>query len=101
MRINIPDLLLHLRGKAQELTPKPTPAMFSERFMFQQWARLMRSPGLYSLAAKLARWGQILLARQGWIRKLPMYPASEWTKGRDFPALAPKSFHDRWKDLRG
>src|ERR1039458_4487921 len=90
VRINIPDLLLHLRGKAQELTPKPTPAMFSERFMFQQWARLMRSPGLYSLAAKLARWGQILLARQGWIRKLPMYPASEWTKGRDFPALAPK-----------
>jgi L-lactate dehydrogenase complex protein LldF len=99
VRINIPDLLLHLRSKAQELAPKPTPSMFSERFMFQKWARLMGSPGLYALATKLARWGQIPLARQGWIRKLPMFPASEWTKGRDFPALAPKSFHDRWKDL--
>jgi L-lactate dehydrogenase complex protein LldF len=100
VRINIPDLLLHLRGKAQELAPKPSPGLLSERFMFRQWARLMGSPALYSLASKLARWGQLPWARKGWIRKLPMFPASEWTKGRDFPALAPKSFHDRWKDLR-
>lgn len=100
VRINIPDLLLHLRSQAQKLAPKPGWSIFSERSLFRQWARIMRSPRLYSLAAQLARWGQIPFARQGWIRKLPIFPATEWTKGRDFPALAPKSFHQRWKDMR-
>ena len=40
-----------------------------------------------------------LVARQGWIRKIPAYPASQWTKERDFPALAPQAFRDRWKKL--
>ncbi len=46
-----------------------------------------------------SRWGQFLLARSGWIRKVPFYPASRWTDARDFPALAKKSFHDRWKEI--
>jgi L-lactate dehydrogenase complex protein LldF len=68
--------------------------------MFRLWAWGMRHPHLYTLGARLARWGQVLLARQGWIRKIPMFPASQWTKGRDFPALVPKAFRDRWKQLR-
>jgi L-lactate dehydrogenase complex protein LldF len=99
VRINIPDLLLHLRGEAQERAPQHTKSLLSERLMFRLWAWGMRHPSLYALGSRFARWGQILLARQGWIRKIPAYPASQWTKERDFPALAPQTFHDRWKEL--
>ncbi len=101
VRINIPDLLLHLRGEAQRLAPKHTESLMSERLMFRLWAWAMRHPSLYALGSRLARWGQVLVARQGWIRKIPMFPASQWTKGRDFPALAPMAFRDRWKKLQG
>jgi L-lactate dehydrogenase complex protein LldF len=99
VRINIPDLLLHLRSQAQERAPKRQESLLSERLMFQLWAWGMRHPRLYTLGARLARWGQVLLARGGWIRRIPMFPASEWTKGRDFPALAPMSFRQRWKQI--
>lgn len=101
VRINIPDLLLHLRSQAQEHAPKRQESLLPERLMFRLWAWGMRHPLLYALGTRLARWGQVLLARRGWIRKIPLFPASQWTKGRDFPALAPKAFRDRWKQLRG
>ena len=101
VRINIPDLLLHLRSEAQEHAPQRTPSLIPERRMFRLWAWGMRHPQMYALGTRLARWGQILLARQGWIRKIPIFPASQWTQGRDFPALAPMAFRDRWKQLRG
>jgi L-lactate dehydrogenase complex protein LldF len=99
VRINIPDLLLHLRSQAQEHAPKRQESLLPERLMFRLWAWGMRHPHLYALGTRLARWGQVLLVRQGWIRKIPMFPASQWTRGRDFPALAPKAFRDRWKQL--
>ena len=99
VKINIPDLLLHLRSEAQEKAPKPAESLLPERLMFRLWAWGMRHPSLYALGSRLARWGQFLLARQGWIRNIPAYPASQWTKGRDFPALAPQTFHERWKKL--
>jgi L-lactate dehydrogenase complex protein LldF len=100
VRINIPDLLLHLRGQAQTQAPLRAASLLSERHMFRLWAWAMRHPRLYTLGTRLARWGQFLLARRGWIRKIPVYPASQWTLGRDFPALAPQAFRDRWKQLR-
>ena len=101
VKINIPDLLLHLRAEAQEKAPaaKPAGALVRERTALRLWAWVMRRPRMYALGARLARWGQWLFARQGWIRKLPLYPASRWTDGRDFPALAAKSFRQRWKEI--
>ena len=99
VKINIPDLLLHLRGRAQELAPQPAQTLLSERSMFRLWAWAMRHPFLYAMGSRFARWGQVLWARQGWIRKIPAYPASQWTKERDFPALASQTFHKRWKKL--
>jgi len=100
VRINIPDLLLHLRSQAQTRAPAPKKSLLAERTMFRLWAWGMRHPSLYRLGSRLARWAQILIAREGWIRKVPGYPASQWTLERDFPALAPETFHERWKKLR-
>ena len=101
VKINIPDLLLHLRGEAQEKAPAPRPSgsPLSERTSIRLWAWAMQRPWAYALGARLARFGQRFFARRGWIKKTPMFPASRWTEGRDLPALAPKSFRERWKEI--
>lgn len=99
VRINIPDLLLHLRADAQEHSPLASEPFLSERRMFRTWAWAMSRPAMYRLGGRLARWGQRWFAHGGWIKKIPAYPASQWTKERDFPALAAESFHDRWKKM--
>jgi L-lactate dehydrogenase complex protein LldF len=102
VKINIPDLLLHLRAEAQEKAPPPQPkqAQVSDRTSMRLWAWAMKRPWAYSMGSSLARLGQTIIARGGWIRKIPAYPASQWTAGRDLPALAPKSFRERWKEIR-
>jgi len=101
VKINIPDLLLHLRSEAQKVAPAPRAkgALLPEKTMMRLWAWAFSRPWAYGLGGRLARWGQFLLARSGWIRKVPLYPASRWTDARDVPALAKKSFHDRWKEI--
>ena len=105
VKINIPDLLLHLRSKAQEADPgKNAPrserAPRGERASMRAWAWVMKRPRIYGLAASLARLGQRLFVRKGWIRRFPIFPVSGWTEGRDLPALARKSFRDRWKEFQ-
>jgi L-lactate dehydrogenase complex protein LldF len=101
VKINIPDLLLHLRAEAQDHSPPRPPEItpVPERTAMRLWAWVMKHAWAYAMGSRLARMGQKILARNGWIRKIPAYPASKWTKARDLPALAPQSFHDRWKDI--
>lgn len=103
VRINIPDLLLHLRAKAQTTVSKTSGPPRGERLSMRIFASVMKRPWAYRLGARLARWGQRLFVRQGrqgrqgWIGKFPLFPVSRWTDARDFPALAPESFRDRWR----
>jgi L-lactate dehydrogenase complex protein LldF len=108
VRINIPDLLLHLRGKAQQESRAPEPqadAPVDERTSMRLWAWIMVRPRAYALAARLARLAQGFLTsqREGdsqkWIQRFPAAPIARWTDGRDLPALAPKSFRERWKEM--
>ncbi len=99
VKINIPDMLLHLRSEAQADAPRPSGGPIPERAAFKLWAWAMRHPFVYRLGARLARWGQSAIAQKGWIRRIPSYPISNWTKERDFPALASQSFRERWKRL--
>ncbi|MGH9326327.1 MAG: LutB/LldF family L-lactate oxidation iron-sulfur protein [Terriglobia bacterium] len=102
VRINIPDLLLHLRGQAQKESHATSSARAprGERASMRLWAWAMKHPRVYMLGGKLARLGQKLWVRQGWIPRLPVFPVSRWTDGRDFPALAPQTFRERWKSIR-
>ena len=105
VRINIPDLLLHLRSKAQSETkaPRPKHSPVAERTSMRLWAWVMKNPRVYALGGSLARLAQRTFlpdARRGWIRKLTTYPLSRWTDGRDLPALASKPFRARWKELQ-
>src|SRR5439155_862057 len=58
VKINIPDLLLHLRSKAQDETqapPKPKDSPVTERTTMRVFAWAMKRPWAYSLGGRLAR----------------------------------------------
>jgi L-lactate dehydrogenase complex protein LldF len=101
VKINIPDLLLHLRAQVQDTLEgaKPAGSPVRERTAMRFWAWLMTSPRRYAWSGRLARLGQRLAARSGWISSSRHFPLSAWTNGRDLPALASTTFRDRWKDL--
>jgi L-lactate dehydrogenase complex protein LldF len=82
VKIDIPQLLLHLRGEISQRKGTAT-----ERLVFKGWARVMTSPSLYKLSSIA---GRILQ------RVMPISRA--WTNGRDLRRIESKSFHDLWAD---
>jgi L-lactate dehydrogenase complex protein LldF len=94
VRIDIPRMLIELRKEVGEQKIAPWP----ERMVFRALAWLLRRPGLYRLSARLGRLAQAPLARGGRIRRVPLF-FGEWTRARDLPAIAPRTFQERWADL--
>ena len=80
VKIDIPRLLLHLRG---EISPRK--GSMAERLAFKLWARVMTSPSLYKLSSVAGRLLQ---------RVIPISRA--WTNGRDLRPIEPKTFHELW-----
>ena len=109
VRIDIPRVLLYLRGRVVEGPPRPgrKPRQEAElgpsaRAGPTQEGLLMGVLGMVLRSPRKYRWG-LWLARKmfrgrsegGWIGRLPGY-GSGWTRGRDFPALPEASFRDWW-----
>ena len=80
VKIDIPRLLLHLRGDITERKGN-----VRERLMFKAWARVMMSPKLYKLSAIAGRMIQ---------RVMPLSRA--WTSGRDLRPIEARSFRELW-----
>ncbi len=93
VKINIPQMLIGLR----ELQHHHKPNRW-ENLAYQVWVYVMRRPWLYRLALRCARLALRPFAQDGWLRRLPG-PGGGWTAARDFPAPAPRSFRDLWKEL--
>jgi L-lactate dehydrogenase complex protein LldF len=99
VRINIPEVLVHLRGTVVDSKRDnrlPTPemaAMKAAAFMFG-------SPQRLSAAERLGSLGGRVIGRRGTIGPLPG-PLSAWTDARDAPAPPPESFRAWWKRTRG
>jgi L-lactate dehydrogenase complex protein LldF len=94
VRIDIPRMLIELRAENVEHTVAPR----EERLVFRLLARLLTRPRLYRLAAPLARLAQRPFARRGAIRNVPGF-FGEWTRTRDLPAVAGRTFSERWSEL--
>jgi L-lactate dehydrogenase complex protein LldF len=88
--IDLPRMLLDLRHDlvAQGLTEWTWDTGMS------LWSRGTRSPRLFTLAGRAAALGASVLGRA-----LPP-PLSGWTRYRDFPRFAPRSFHQLWAERR-
>ncbi|MFI6239475.1 LUD domain-containing protein [Micromonospora sp. NPDC050795] len=94
VKINIPEILVHLRQQA----PHPP----AERATMRLLSWVMRSPRRWTAALRLARAGAGPLGayrqrRSGarTLRRLP-WPASAWTRSRDLPLPAPQTFREWW-----
>jgi L-lactate dehydrogenase complex protein LldF len=96
IRIDIPRMLLKLREQGTEAGKSPAWLKLGLRLFRLAATR----PELYHLGGCLSNWGTWLMGRGGWIKKLPS-PLSGWTKQRDFPVFAKKSFSQRWQEERG
>ena len=88
--IDLPRMLLDLRW---ELVQRGESAAGWDLAM-KMWAIGMTSPVRFALGGRAARAGQYLMGDY-----LPGV-LGNWTKHRDFPAFAPKSFRQLWKERR-
>ncbi|HEX4168116.1 MAG TPA: LutB/LldF family L-lactate oxidation iron-sulfur protein [Bryobacteraceae bacterium] len=93
VKINIPEILIHLRAKVVERGHGPLMEKVTMRtagFMLTDGARL-------GAAQKLGRLGQIPFERGGQLHHLPGLLAG-WTAGRDLDAIPEQSFRDWWAE---
>jgi L-lactate dehydrogenase complex protein LldF len=95
VRIDIPRMLVELRREVDERRIAP----WTERVVFKTLARILRSPALYRLGAPLGRLLQRPFVRDGRIHALPLL-LGRWTRTRDLPPVAPRTFQERWRARR-
>jgi L-lactate utilization protein LutC len=96
VRIDIPRVLVHLRGRVVKSEPAYKPEKLAMGALFKAFS----SRHAYERAQKAARVGSRPLVRDGAIRRLP-WPLSGWTATRDLPAPPHESFRDWWCRERG
>jgi len=93
VRIDIPRMLIELRREVDEKRIAP----WTERIVFKAFGWLLTRPALYRLAAPVGRLLQRPFVRDGAIRSLPLF--GDWTRTRDLPAVARRTFRERWRNL--
>ena len=87
VKIDIPRVLIHLRGLAAEQKRQP---------FLRLAAWVFRSRRRYVVAIRLGRAIQRLFVSDGAIRRLP-YPLAKWTRTRDLRPIAGQTFRERWR----
>ena len=92
VRIDIPRMLLEHRDTTTKLGLTPTWVTFG----LTVFRHLATRPALFRRAQSFASWTTRRLATDGWIKSLPGHMA-RWSKKRDFPAFAPKTFQQQWE----
>jgi len=96
VEIDIPRVLVHLRGRVVDSSPSWRPESGAMKAMY----RVFRSPAAYERAQRAARAGLRPLARQGRIARLP-WPLSGWSSTRDLPEPPAETFREWWRRERG
>lgn len=98
VRIDIPSILVHLRGEHVEARRRRLlPSTEGLAMAVAAWT--MAGPRRFRVAERLLRLGR-LLARSGRIRRLPQ-PLTAWTSTRDLPAPPAQTFRQWWRNRPG
>jgi L-lactate dehydrogenase complex protein LldF len=94
VKINIPEVLVHLRHQVVEQTGRPRSP---EHVAMRALARVFADRRLYEAAQKAGRLGQWPLLRHGKIERLPG-PLGGWSSMRDLQPVPRQSFRDWWRE---
>ena len=109
VKIDIPELLLHLRAEITDGTAGGAAVnperkrKFAESLAFRMYGMAWSGQFSYGLGMKAARLMQKLVVRDGKIGKASGFmarllpPLGAWTAWRDAPSVAPRSFRDEWR----
>lgn len=99
VKINIPEVLVHLRGKVVDHKKQEggwKNRTDAEHIGMRLMARTFKSRSRYERAQKMARTGQKLFVRDGTISNLPGQ-LSQWTAMRDLKPIPEETFREWWR----
>ncbi len=101
VKINIPDILVHLRAKHTETYAAEHKAPSAEASAMKAAAFVMSNPTRWKLALRAGRLGRILGRKRGVIGEIPLPLARQWTDSRDFARTPQQTFRDWWSAEHG
>jgi L-lactate dehydrogenase complex protein LldF len=102
VRIDIPEVLVHLRGQVVRQSEATHRLPTGEGLGMQVAAWTFRSPRRFSRAERLASLGGRVFGRRGMLRRiLGPGPVGAWFRTRDLKAPAPESFRGWWQRTGG
>jgi L-lactate dehydrogenase complex protein LldF len=98
VKINIPEVLIHLRNKVVEQNSAGIAgALDLEAFGMKAMAMVFQSEQRFRAAQRLGRMAEKLLpSKEGWITWLPGMLGG-WTQARDLQEMPKETFRDWWK----
>lgn len=102
VKIDFPKVLLELRKDVVKSKEKNTGlgGALVEKLGIKFWRFIVEHKTIYTLANKISYYAQTPWKQDSNnLNGLP-YPFSRWTDQRDFPAIAKKTFRDRWKKIK-
>jgi L-lactate dehydrogenase complex protein LldF len=99
--IDHPSMFLYYRSKdvLKDLDLKGRKRPWTEQKFFRMWGRAARHPRLWDLGVHMVRPLINTEVQGGFIRK-GRGPFEGWFRSRDLPAMAEKTFHERWKKIK-
>ena len=96
VKINIPEILIHLRGEVVRQQQKGWGLPDPENLAMKALARVFASPTLFAKAQQAGRLGQKVVLKGGYIESLPG-PFAGWTAMRDVYPVASQTFREWWR----
>jgi L-lactate dehydrogenase complex protein LldF len=94
VKINIPEVLILLRGKVVDQDRKHL--LDAEDWAMKAMSLVFSRSGYLNAAEHTAQYAQWPLVHDDTIKRLPAM-LGRWTETRDLKAIPPESFRDWWK----
>ena len=96
VKINIPEILVHLRARHTETYAEEHTAPSAEAVAMRTLSYVMRSPLRWRLALRSGRFGRLLGRRRGTIGEVPLPVLAQWTETRELSRPPQQTFRDWW-----
>jgi L-lactate dehydrogenase complex protein LldF len=101
VKINIPEILVHLRAKHTETYAGEHRVPSAEAAAMSAAAWVMSNPKRWTLALRSGRLGRILGRKRNVIGDVPLPLAKQWTDARDLARPPRQTFRDWWAAEHG